>query len=136
MAGLLAWRREWRKLAVWIIFFAGCVALVYSLKHLFDRVQPLNMQDLPRGSFPSGHTLLATSVYGMIVYLAWDMLAPRWRPWLVAMAPLLLASTVTGLLLPGYHFISDVLGGYTLGVIWMLCCVAILRAKGRRSQAS
>ena len=98
-----------------------------AVKVLVDRERPSleNPVATAHGkSFPSGHTMLATYGYGCLL-LAFLPLAPaRWhRPliglWLGVVA--LVAFARLGL---GVHFISDVLGGFVLGLAWLAATTA------------
>ena len=78
-------------------------------------------------SFPSGHVLRATIVFGLILYLAdrWQLFgrdAQRLSPILV-LVPLLMAYTVLYL---GWHWFSDAAGGLLLGIALLLPLIALL----------
>ncbi len=75
-------------------------------------------------SFPSGHTMLATYGYGALLLTFLPLLPRRLRVpaiagWLVLVA--LIAFSRLGL---GVHFISDVLGGFVLGLAWLIAMTA------------
>ena len=75
-------------------------------------------------SFPSGHTMLATYGYGALLLAFLPLLPGRLhRPaigaWLLMVA--LIAFSRLGL---GVHFISDVLGGFVLGLAWLVAMTA------------
>jgi undecaprenyl-diphosphatase len=98
-----------------------------AVKVLVDRERPSleNPVATAHGkSFPSGHTMLATYGYGCLL-LAFLPLAPArlHRPligtWLFVVA--LVAFARLGL---GVHFISDVLGGFVLGLAWLAATTA------------
>jgi undecaprenyl-diphosphatase len=98
-----------------------------AVKVLVDRERPSleNPVATAHGkSFPSGHTMLATYGYGSLL-LAFLPLAPArlHRPligvWLATVA--LVAFARLGL---GVHYISDVLGGFVLGLAWLAATTA------------
>jgi undecaprenyl-diphosphatase len=132
VAVALVVRREWFRLGVWIVYACGAAVLGYLLKQWFHRGRPLNMGGMPAGSFPSGHTLIATAVYGMIAYLFGSRASRRGRAIWTAGAALLVLSTAIGLLLPGYHFLSDVLAGYLVGATWLIVGVWFIRRRETR----
>jgi membrane-associated phospholipid phosphatase len=83
---------------------------------------------IPAASWPSGHATASMS----LVLCAILVSSPRLRP-LVATAGALLAVGVGySLLALGWHFPSDVLGGYLVATMWALVAVAGLRAADRR----
>ena len=78
-------------------------------------------------SFPSGHVLRATIVFGLILYLAerWRLFgrdAERLSP-ILLLVPLLMAYTVLYL---GWHWFSDAAGGLLLGLGMLLPVIALL----------
>lgn len=76
-------------------------------------------------SFPSGHAMGATVVYGALLVALWTVLRPRWRvPALVATIVLVLAVGSSRLFL-GVHFLTDVIGGFLLGLAWLSGSVAV-----------
>lgn len=75
-------------------------------------------------SFPSGHAMGATVVYGALLVAFWTFLPRRWRGWaLVATVGLVLAVGSSRLFL-GVHFLTDVIGGFLLGLAWLSGSVA------------
>ena len=70
-------------------------------------------------SFPSGHTMSATVVYGALLVAFWRMLPKRWRPVAVAATVCLVLAVASSRLLLGVHFLSDVIGGFLLGIAWL-----------------
>lgn len=110
-----------------ISLFAVSIALFSSslLKIIIDRPRPVaslvdvytTMNDK---SFPSGHTMTYTVVFGFLIYL----LAKKSKNKLVkySLATLLIIPIVTigfSRVYLGAHWMSDVLGGYLLGSFWL-----------------
>ena len=75
-------------------------------------------------SFPSGHTMASTYAYGAILLTFLPLISRRWRPvaigawlgWVVVVACARL-----GL---GVHYLSDVIGGFVLGLAWLAAATA------------
>jgi membrane-associated phospholipid phosphatase len=81
-------------------------------------------------SFPSGHVLRATIVYGLVLYLAerWELFgrdSSRLSPVLVLVV-LFVAYAVVYL---GWHWFSDALGGLLLGLTLLFGLIAYLERK-------
>ena len=81
-------------------------------------------------SFPSGHVLRATLVYGLVLYLSerWDLFGKdtsRLSPVLVLLV-LLMGYAVIYL---GWHWFSDALGGLLLGLTLLIGMIAYLERK-------
>ena len=111
---------------------AGSILLNNVLKLYFDRPRPEVFERLTHtasSSFPSGHAMSATVVYGTVGYLLARL---HKHPWARAIT-LLLAVTMILLicfsrLYLGVHYPSDVLAGIIIGLAWSGFCMATLEA--------
>ena len=97
------------------------VGLGYGLKLLVDRPRPgyQIIEPITSGlSFPSGHSLLAVILGGLLVYLVGQWIRPA-LPRRVIQAGLILAVAGMGAsrVYLGVHWPSDVIGSYMLGVL-------------------
>lgn len=129
---VLVWlvrRRAWRAVG-WVVLAAGLVSPLTSvLKDFFGRVRPA-FEDggarLDSLSYPSGHSSGIATLVAVGLLLAWPLLAPAARRrWLVAGGVAVLVVGATRLWL-GVHFLSDVLGGWALGLGWTLLTAVLL----------
>lgn len=83
-------------------------------------------------SFPSGHAALSMSIYGFFAYL-WMRESRNWIERVVALAVTLFWIVLVGVsrIELGSHWPSDVLGGFALGLAWLIAViVALRRAEG------
>ena len=122
----LLWRRNWRAAGYW----AGAVGFgqlaATLIKQVLQRPRPL--ADLYEGlstyAFPSGHATMSMVVYGFLAVLVARSVFPP-RRWLAyAVAALLICAIATSRLYLGAHWLSDVIGGLSLGLAWV-CLLAI-----------
>ncbi len=77
-------------------------------------------------SFPSGHSSGIATLVTVALVLAWPLLdrgARRW--WLALGVALVLLVGLTRMWL-GVHYLSDVVGGWSLGVAWSLGLALLL----------
>jgi undecaprenyl-diphosphatase len=127
--------RGWRPLALLAGAQLGSIALYDLIKPLVGRPRPAvgHLVATATGfSFPSGHATQATAVLGALAYLA-SATAP-WRTRVAAWA----AATIVVLLVGfsrvylGVHWASDVIGGWTLGALWLAALLATARALPQR----
>ncbi len=98
-----------------------------DLSHRFPGFLPTLTRHIDPNSFPSGHMLRATILYGLILYLArrWQLFgrdSSRLSPILI-LAVILLGYAVVYL---GFHWFADVLGGGLLGLGFLIGMVAYL----------
>lgn len=106
------------------------------LKHFFARPRPDSVAHLSyvyTSSFPSGHSMLSAVVYLTLGSLLMRF-ASRRR---VKLYYLLVAMMLTGLIgisriFMGVHYPTDVLAGWTAGLVWALLCWLIARMLQRR----
>jgi undecaprenyl-diphosphatase len=135
---LLVRRRAWWT-AAWVLTAIALIGpLDTVLKHLFGRVRP----DFAEGgarleslSYPSGHSSGIATLVTVALVLAWPLMAARARHWaLAAGIALALLVGLTRMWL-GVHFLSDVVGGWALGVGWTLLTALLFGAlaEGRAS---
>jgi membrane-associated phospholipid phosphatase len=119
---LLLIRRRQRLALYLAVTGAGALLLDPSLKTLVGRVRPVVADPVAVGggnSFPSGHTLGSTIVYGMLTLVLLSLARGRWRGWLVGVATVLVVAIGLSRIALGVHFLSDVLAGWLLGLAWI-----------------
>jgi membrane-associated phospholipid phosphatase len=123
MAIVLLLIRRLPRLALYLaVTGLGAVILDPSVKALVGRVRPV--VDEPIGSysgasFPSGHTLGATIVYGMLALVLLSATRGRHKAWILSIAGLVILAVGLTRIALGVHFLSDVLAGWLLGLAWI-----------------
>jgi undecaprenyl-diphosphatase len=77
-------------------------------------------------SFTAGHVQNVTSFFGFLVYLVAVRLAPSWKRTLL-LSLLLFAIVGMGVarVYFGEHWPTDVLGGYLLGLLWLIVVIEV-----------
>lgn len=110
-----------------------------AVKVLVDRPRPEFETPLAHAlgkSFPSGHAMSSTVVYGALLLVFLPAVPKRGRRWVAAATVLLVLAIATSRIALGVHFLSDVLGGLVLGLAWLAASVAAFRVwreeRGRR----
>ncbi|GGN99509.1 phosphatase PAP2 family protein [Saccharibacillus kuerlensis] len=107
---------------------AGSGLLNLLLKNLFRRDRP----DINRlaeeftFSFPSGHSMGAFALYGILAYLLWRMI-PSFSVRIAALVLCTLLTLSIGLsrIYLGVHYPSDVIGGYIASAAWLALTIGI-----------
>ena len=110
--------------AAWLVTAVVLIGPVTTLlKEVFGRVRP----DFAEGgarydslSFPSGHSSGIATLVTVALILAWPLLAGRARHWALAAGVTLVVLVGLTRMWLGVHFLSDVVGGWSLGVAWSL----------------
>jgi undecaprenyl-diphosphatase len=119
---LLAIRRRWRLAAYLLVAGAGALVLDPVLKTLVGRLRPVVAHPVAYGnghSFPSGHALDSIVCYGALFLVFLPAARGVWRRVLTAVIVTLVAAIGISRLLLGVHYVSDVLGGWALGIAWL-----------------
>lgn len=103
----------------------GGLALIVGLKAIFQRPRPTEEFAHLWYSFPSGHSFMALTIYGVLAYLLARNAPPRARRWLWggAIAATLLVGFSRVFL--GEHYPSDVAAGYAVAVPWLWGCLSL-----------
>jgi len=122
------WRRGHVRLAIFVIVTAvGGGLLDTVVKEVVDRARPSLVDPVAAASgksFPSGHAMSSTFVYGALLLVFLPVIARRCRPVLVGGVVVLVAAIGFSRLALGVHYISDVVGGFVLGLAWLAASTA------------
>lgn len=131
----------WAKhLGDWVLTFVlavfGGMLLNVSLKHVFERLRPSFVDEVPRlstFSFPSGHTMLASVFYGSLCAFVFSRTQSRKIRALVILSAVLMVVLVGfSRIYLGAHYLTDVLGAIAEGLAWLavsFLTVGVLRRR-------
>ncbi len=129
-------------IAALLITMFGTGATIQIAKLYFHRIRPedYSYYNETSYSFPSGHSMAAMAFYGLIFYLIIRNHLNNRRFWAICGSIFILLMGFSRIYL-GVHFLSDVLAGYTLGLLWLLLGISIiewnkLRVKTRQMQTN
>jgi undecaprenyl-diphosphatase len=128
MLALLLYRRQkLQVLGLGLVMGVGEV-LAWGLKLVFARERPSDTLVQAAGdAFPSGHAFTGTALYGFIIYLVWaNTTRPLIRAILTAVLGAIAIMVGLSRVLLRVHWFSDVLGGFALGLGWLVCSLLLL----------
>lgn len=81
-------------------------------------------------SFPSGHSMVSMAYYGLIIYFIYKKIkAKRVRNVLMILIGLLILAIGFSRIYLGVHFASDVIGGFLISIIYLVCVIKLLNLK-------
>ena len=127
LVSALTWRSNRRHALLIPLFMAGTGVLQLVAKHLVARPRP----NLEPWGFPSGHVLSLVVLLGLAAYgLAGSRARWRWRLLGGALGAATLVAVAASRLYLDAHWISDVLGGFTLGLAYLLAALLVLERGG------
>jgi undecaprenyl-diphosphatase len=137
-AGFLLMRRQYHAVVFLLVATLSGWLVSSTLKSLFNRPRPdISFQSsyVSSSSFPSGHSMLSA-----VVYLSLGALLARFvSGWRIRVYFLTVALSLTFLVglsrvYMGVHFPTDVLAGWTAGLVWAtLCWLAARYLQKRRT---
>ena len=130
--GVAAYRRRWLAGAVALGILAGANLTTQVLKPLLAEPRYhefLGAGQISDASWPSGHTTAAIALALCAVLVA----APRWRPLVAVVGALTALGVIYSILLLGWHYPSDVLGGMAVATGWTCLGLAALWTLDRES---
>lgn len=78
-------------------------------------------------SFPSGHTVVVITVYGLLAYL-WCAASPSWseRLFAIVVTVFWLSMIISSRLVLGAHWPSDVVVSIVMGILWLIVVITAL----------
>jgi membrane-associated phospholipid phosphatase len=126
LADLVRHRNRWSFLFL-LAVLAGMEAISTGVKDLVGRVRPtLDPAAAALGpSFPSGHSATAAAFYAAAALIVGRALRRPARHAVIAAAVAIAVAVAASRVLLDFHWLSDVIGGLSLGWAWFaLCAVA------------
>lgn len=127
-AALFFWRRGSKRLSIFLVVtnvLGGAIDTV--VKIVVDRPRPELADPIVHAfgkSFPSGHTMASTVGYGSLLLAFLPLVPKKWRWPLISGYFVIVALVGASRLALGVHFVSDVLGGFVLGLAWLAMSTA------------
>lgn len=116
----LGWKKRWKAAAYWAAAAGFAVLVNQVVKITLGTLRPHAVYDgLSAFSFPSGHATSATVIYGFLAVLFARELRERYRWIAYAVGACLILAIAFSRLYLGVHWLSDVLGGLSLGLMWV-----------------
>ncbi|ETT50868.1 phosphatase PAP2 family protein [Paenibacillus sp. FSL H7-0350] len=119
------------ELALFLWVGLGSQLLNTLLKLWFHRERPTIHRLIEQAgySFPSGHSMAAFSLYGVIAYLLWRHMRNRSERFLLILFTVLMTGGIGwSRIYLGVHYPSDVIGGYAASGAWLMLSAACFEA--------
>jgi len=132
---LFLWRLNQKRFlsGLWVTI-SGAAIFSYIIKITIERPRPLSgVYEEISFSFPSAHAALAVAFYGFLLYWAWRRSTWSRRVNLTFAWLILVFLIGFSRLFLGVHYLSDVLGGYALGFLWLLVGIGLSEWHLRRT---
>lgn len=137
LTGILCWVIGQRYIVIGLLTATiGSTIFTFLSKMLFHRGRPLDILLLEQTySFPSGHATVTIALYGFLAYMAIRFSKDFTRQVRIVVITLFF-SILIGLsrIVLNEHYLSDVLGGYLVGALWLTVGISVtewLNARGK-----
>lgn len=117
IGAFLFWRKRYLAALCWFLTVGGGLAFGYIIRQWVAMPRPEGLVFLTHQySYPSGHALASTLVFGLAAAFIHPLLEVKHRyiPWLISIT-LILFCAFSRLYL-GVHWFTDILGGISLGI--------------------
>jgi membrane-associated phospholipid phosphatase len=136
VGALLLWMWGHTRLAVcWVLAAALGGAVNFGSKEVFQRARPgADLRDDAvterNASYPSGHTMGSTIGYGMLAFVAAILLRRKAaKIALIAASVVLVAAIAWSRVYLRAHWLTDVVGGFSIGICWLMLSIALYRRR-------
>jgi Membrane-associated phospholipid phosphatase len=108
------------------------VAINNLIKFIVSRDRPLgeHLVDATGFSFPSGHTMTATAMYGLLIYFIYKYVRNKKSKYvLISLLSLVIILIGMSRIYLGVHYTSDVLAGFTLSIAYLIGYVHVMESR-------
>lgn len=123
------WKKE--KIAMLIPTNLVIIALINQiLKLIFQRDRPIGYRliEMTGYSFPSGHAMVSMAFYGLLIYIIYHLIKKKsLRITLVTINIIIIFLIGISRVYLGVHYLSDVVTGYSISIIYLLFLAKILK---------
>jgi len=121
IAAYLLYKHHKKDVLLLAVGMIGDAFLITAIKSLAHSARPLNGIISEQGfSFPSGHVVSAVVLFGLLAYFAWEHRKSKKMKIFSSLIFLMIAFAVGfDRIYLNVHWLSDVLGGYLLGIFWL-----------------
>ena len=112
-----------------LLVLLTCLLSVISnqlIKHIIMRDRPSVYRMIKQGgfSYPSGHSMIAVSLYGYLLYLAFTKIKNKFLKWFFSILLIVLILSIgISRIYVGVHYASDVIAGFIFALIELLLLV-------------
>ncbi len=125
--------KRWRYLLALIVSVSGGEFFVWLVKNIIDRPRPslINALAPEKGySFPSGHSFVALSFYGLLAYFLFRAVKSKLvKIFIVIISSCLILAIGLSRIYLGVHWPTDVLASYAAGAAWLSVLITAMEIR-------
>jgi len=101
------------------IIFGTILTRVLKISLHIPRPDPGLFPDASHYSFPSAHSTMSMLLYGFLAIIIGREMRSQWRNHIYAAFAIIISLIAISRLYLGAHWLSDVMGGLSLGLVWI-----------------
>jgi undecaprenyl-diphosphatase len=131
VVGSLIWSKRYGAALFFSVATGGALLIDFTMKLIFERPRPKldYAAVLPDYSFPSGHSMNGVVFYVGLGLIIWSVFGRRVGLLATIVGAILAFGIGTSRIYLGYHYFTDVLGGFLAGIAWLLIVGAAFRSR-------
>jgi len=121
-------KHRWYSIKVPVVAI-GSVVIMVLLKLFFERPRPESpfLMDVSGFSFPSGHSMSAMTFYGLLIFIISNGRIQKPRKYvMIGLLVILILLIGSSRIYLRVHYLSDVLAGFLMGIIWLVFSLSAL----------
>lgn len=131
-------KRFWKEFFMVVVLYAGQGILFLSLTSLFARPRPVFTENIggviSYASFPSGHMISSVIMFGLMAYFLVPKISSRaGRAAAILLSVLLVLFIGYSRFFMGAHYITDVIAGAAVGLVWITLTIVSIEKISRKA---
>lgn len=129
---LIFTKKEHKKMILINVIFITLLNQILKIIFMRPRPEIMRLIDENGYSFPSGHSMVSTAFYGLLIYLIYKNVKNKYLKWFGCIA---LSLTILGICLSriylGVHYASDVVGGLVFSIAYLIIYISIYKDENK-----
>lgn len=112
-------------------------ALNLVIKNIVQRPRPEGYRLISESgySFPSGHSMVSTAFYGLLIYFIYKYIKNKYLKYgLCLFLCILIPAIAFSRVYLGVHYASDVIGGFCISISYLICFTEIYKSIIKKSE--
>jgi undecaprenyl-diphosphatase len=130
-------KKHWKEFSMVLITCIGQSILFLGLTNIFVRPRPVFSENIGNVvkyfSFPSGHMVSTVILFGFLAYFFVPKISSRfWKTVVILLAVLLIAFVGLSRFFMGAHYLTDIVAGTSIGIIWLSIVIMSFESISRK----
>ena len=123
---LIFTKKEHKKIILINVIFITLLNQILKIIFMRPRPEIMRLIDENGYSFPSGHSMVSTAFYGLLIYLIYKNVKNNYLKWFgcIALSLLIIGICLSRIYL-GVHYASDVIGGMCFSIVYIIMFIKI-----------